>query len=337
MAQRVSHTDLESALARWQDANVISAEQANQIRALEAPEPDAGFREPAQILTWLGGFLALVATAVFIGIDWNNMGAAQQTMWAALAIAGSWGLAWFLRRKDDPIRIQVSNVLVIAGTLLIMLLAYSMYRLTGLWPERPSAPASQRTTNDLMGVAQVVTAIVAVYWAFRLRVSWMLLPAGFVGWIAWMAWMDHFREATDLESEFELLRLSLYGVLLVLAGLIVARLGWKHHATWLFLVGLTINLIMLGIRSFEDPMGLNALIFLAMTLIAIALGLISEMRIFLIYGAIGLYGWLSALVIETFGGSRPVAFALILVGALIVVAGVAWQRFHHPGQLANGH
>lgn len=337
MAHGISRTELDSALARWQQAQVISADQAEHIRKMERTAPDVLPREPAQVLAWLGGFLAIVASAVFIGVDWNKMGGAQQTMWATIAIAGLWGLAWALRRRDDLLRVQASNLLVIAGTGVIMLWAYAFYRLTGLWPEHSDAPESMDTTRNLMGIAQAVTAVVATFWAFRLRASWMIVPAGFVGWMAWMSWMDSFARDNDMESDTDILRLALYGVVLVIAGLVLTRLGWKNHATWLFVVGLSINLIMLGIRSFEDPMGLNGLIFLAMTLVAIALGLVSDLRIFLMYGAVGLYGWLSALVIETFGGSRPVAFALILLGVAIVAVSAIWQRFHTPDGIAHSH
>lgn len=336
MSRGISRTELESALARWQQAAVISADQAEHIRKMEQTAPDVLPREPAQVLAWLGGLLAIVASAVFIGIDWSNMGGAQQTMWATVAIVGLWGIAWALRRNGDPIRVQASNLLVIAGTGVIMLWFYAFYRLTGMWPARSDAPESVDTTNNLMGIAQAVTAVVATFWAFRLRVSWMILPAGFVGWMAWIAWMDRFG-TPPTESDNDILRLALYGVLLVIAGFALTRFGWKNHATWLFVVGLTINLIMLGIRSFQDPMGLNGLIFLAMTLIAIALGIVSDLRIFLVYGAVGLYGWLSALVIETFGGSRPVAFALILLGVAIVAVSAIWQRFHTPDGIVHSH
>ena len=337
MARGISRSELESALARWQQEQVISPEQAGKIREMETTAPDVLPREPAQVLTWLGGFLALIASAVFIGVDWNNMGAAQQTMWAVLGIGVLWGIAWALRRKDELLRVQASNLLVIVGTLMIMLLAYTLYRLTGLWPEHPDRPSSQDTTTRLMGIAQAVTAVVATFWAFRLRVSWMLLPAGWIGWMAWMSGIDAIRSIGNVETERDVLFLAIYGILLVGAGLVVARFGWKHHATWLYVVGLTINLIMLGMRSFENPLGLNGMVFLVLTVVAIALGIMSDQRIFLLYGAVGLYGWLSALVIETFGGSRPVAFALILVGVVIVVAGGAWQRFHAPDGLVHSH
>ena len=337
MARGISRTELEAALAKWQQAEVISADQAGKIRAMETTATDVLPREPAQVLTWLGGFLALIASAVFIGVDWNNMGAAQQTLWAVLGIGVLWGIAWALRRKDELLRIQASNLLVIVGTLMIMLLAYTLYRLTGVWPDHPDRPSSQDTTTMLMGIAQAATAVVAVFWAFRLRASWMLLPAGSIGWMAWMAGTDSIRSRGNVESDRDVLLLAAYGIVLVIAGLVVLRSGWKHHATWLFAVGLTINLIMLGIRSAENPLGLNGTVFLVLTVIAIVLGIMTDQRIFLLFGAVGLYGWLSALVIETFGGSRPVAFALILVGVAIVVAGGAWQRFHVPSDMAHSH
>lgn len=101
-----------------------------------------------------------------------------------------------------------------------------------------------------------------------------------------------------------------------------------NHARWLLVLGLVVVLLSLGISGFGDPTGLNGLLFLCAAIAAVVLGMITDLRHFLVIGAFSLYAWLSVLVIETFGGSRPVAFALTLVGAVVVAAGVLWQRYN---------
>jgi FtsH-binding integral membrane protein len=121
-------------------------------------------------------------------------------------------------------------------------------------------------------------------------------------------------------------------------GFVVAGRSLRQHAFWLFLSGLTATFLFLGIDSAGNPLGVTGLTLLALAVVAIVLSVRTDYRVFLIYGALGLYGWVSTLIVETFGGSRVVAFALILLGAVIVAAGLAWQRWsrhrledHRPG------
>lgn len=345
-----TRASLDTALERWRTAGVITAEQANAIREMEADAPLAApparaGMTPSTLITYIGGVLVIVASIVFVALGWRDMGDVQRLFWGTLAVAVPWGVGLFLRRLGQPLPILIGSILVAAGTVAIMLFGYTLYKVLGWWPEPwnywdADAAANEDRVSQLMMTSQIVAAIVAAVFAFRLHVPWMLLLTGGMGWIAWTTAVDQWVPREELEDP-ALWVMALYGVAFVVAGLVVDRLRMRQYAFWLFLVGLTATFVFLGIDSFDDALGPIGLTFLALALVAIVLSMVIDYQIFLLFGALGLYGWVSALIIDAFGGSRTVAAILIALGIVIVVAGLAWQRWfadrihhHHDGDPA---
>jgi uncharacterized membrane protein len=347
MTDRTPGTGLAQALARWRQAGIITPAQAEAIQRLEAhapadaPTADRFRLNPATLIVYIGAFLVAVASIVFVALGWSDMGRTQQFVWGTLAVAVPWGAAYGLRRSGKPMAVQGSIPLVIAGNVALLLFVYTLYRLAGWWPDHPDRPSSQDTTSQLMALDFAIAAVAAAAIAIWLRLPFMLLLAGGAGWMAWIQIVD---QIWRTEGEDPILQTSLYGFALVALGFVVTWLGQRHYAFWLFLVGLAVSFLFVGIDAFDDALGPTGLLFLVMTLAAIGVSLWLEFRVFLLFGAVGLYGWVSALIVETFGGSRPVAFALIVLGAVIVAFGLAWQRWLEPwwharrgGQGDHGH
>ncbi len=334
---------LDAALARWREAGIISGRQEQAIREIESTgtvttRPLRASITPSTLITYIGGFLVIVASIVFVALGWRDMGDGQRLLWGTLAVAAPWAAGFFIRRTGQPLAIHAGSLLIAAGTVAILLFGYTLYRVLGWWPDPwdyrdADAAANEDRVNQLMMLSQVLSAAVAAIFAFRLKVPWMLLLTGVMGWIAWMTFVDQWIPRQEREDP-SMWIMSLYGIAYVLAGLVVDRLRMRPYAFWLYLVGLTATFVFLGIDSFDDALGVTGLIFLALSIVAIALSMVLDEQIFLLYGALGLYGWISALIIDAFGGSRTVAAILIALGVVIVLAGVAWQRwfadrFHH--------
>jgi uncharacterized protein (DUF486 family) len=344
MAERNVPPVLEAAIARWQQAGIITGQQADAMRDLESrrtpspaptePAGEAGV-SPSALIISIGGFLVLVASVVFVALGWEGMGRAQQLLWGVLAVVVPWGAAFYLRRTRHNLALHAGSMLVAIGTLSLMLLGYTLFRAIGVWPDSwhfrdPDAAAKQLRTDQLMLVLQGVTAIVAAIFAFRLNIPSLLLITWVFGAFAWSTGVDLLDSRQGLDDP-AFWRIALFGVLLVVAGLAANRTGWRLHAFWLFFCGLTITFMFFGADVIGNVLGLSGLTFLALAIIAIALSMWTDYRIFLVYGALGLYVWVSALIVDTFGGSQPVAFALILLGAAIVIAGLLWQRWNQRG------
>ena len=333
MTQRPSDRTLEDALERWHQSGIITPEQASAIRDLErrSPHPALAAPErprisPATLIIVIGAVLVVVASAVFIGLGWSSMGRVQQFVWATLAVVLSWGVAWRMRRTGSALAVQGSAYLIALGNVALLLFGYTLFRLTGIWPDRPNLTENEDTVRALAAINLGVSAVVAAGFAFRLRLPFMLLVAGSLGAWAWhdlimLVAMDDDAVAPDDW------KMGLYGLFLIAAGMLLARRGLRQHAFWLFLVGLSVAFLYLGIFAFDSALGAGGLLFLLMAIAAVGASLWLEFRVFLLFGALGLYGWVSALIIDTFGGSQIVALLLILVGAAIVLAGLAWQRW----------
>lgn len=83
-----SHTSatFEQALKNWQQAGIITREQADAISAFESggirlglsPDAPRAPVTPSTLITYIGGFLVLVASGVFVGLGWADMGNAQR-------------------------------------------------------------------------------------------------------------------------------------------------------------------------------------------------------------------------------------------------------------------
>lgn len=74
---------LDDALERWQQAGVITPEQAATIREMEAAaslaaRPARTDITPSTLITYIGGFLVVVASIVFVALGWEDMGDLQR-------------------------------------------------------------------------------------------------------------------------------------------------------------------------------------------------------------------------------------------------------------------
>lgn len=342
---RASTDSLDAALARWRAAGIISGRQEQAIREIEttgtlATRPPRAGLTPSTLITFIGGFLVVVASIVFVALGWRDMGDGQRLLWGTLAVAAPWAGGLVLRRAAQPLAVHAGSLLVAVGTVAILLFGYTLYHVLGWWPAPwdygdADAAANEDRVNQLMMLSQVVAAAVAAIFAFRLKVPWMLLLTGVLGWMAWLTFVDQWIPRAE-RTDPSMWLLSLYGVVFVVAGLVVDRLRLRPYAFWLYLVGLTATFVFLGIDSFDNALGLTGLIFLSLSIVAIALSLVLDEQVFLLYGALGLYGWVSALIIDAFGGSRTVAAILIALGVVIVLAGVAWQRWF-AGRVSHHH
>lgn len=323
MAEQLPRDALEQMLERWRQAKLITEAQVSAIRDFEGTSaPDR--ISPTTILVYIGVFLVLVASVVFVALGWSDMGAAQRLMWGTLAVAVPWIGGTLLRRSGQPLAAHGSNALMAVGSVALILFTYTFANIAGWWPEQSVRQVDRYRQQDIMMAGQFLTVGATAFFAFRFRAAWMLAISGLVGWTFWAQAIDRFWRP-DQSSDVALWKMALYGVALIVLGLIVDRLAWRQHAFVLLFVGLFVAFVFLGVDAYDNALGPTGLLFLGMAFVAIVLSALTDYRVFLVFGALGLYGWLSALVVETFGGSRPVAFGLILLGAFIVAVGLLWQ------------
>jgi hypothetical protein len=277
--------------------------------------------------------MILLAYTFFLGLQWESLGGLGQAAAACGTVAGLWGIGALLRRRGYPI---AGNLLVFAGTGVTALAVYSVLRLAGLWPESTEAGAYRdfyRTIDANWVILEVVCIAVALVAAWRIRFPLLTLLIGFWGWYLSMdltelvTGHDDFTWGPVEWSVGTAVRLAM----LAIGVWLQERRGRQRQewSFWFYLFGHFAVLGNLGALALDDGAGLG-LLFLAVYLGFVVASVWLQARVFLVFGALGCYAYVSKLAFDVFAGSLGFVFSLALVGLLIVLSTVAYQRYAHP-------
>jgi uncharacterized membrane protein len=344
MTTRRNHEDLEQAVARWRSAGIITSDQAERILAhererdvaidvasVEAKPDGQRSLQLGSIISYIGGFLILFALTIFIGSGWDSMSRGMQFFWALIAVGGLLAAGFALRRF--PAARLGGNLLVFAGAGALPLLIYTFQRLVGWWPAEDQLEYEDFHDRILAVwiVMEIVSMVGAIALAYLIRFPLMLLLAGFWGWYLamdlarWVQGDDH-----DFWSDDHHWVGFVVGLLIVGAGLELARRHLRPYAFWLILFGNLTWMAHLGDIALDDDFGPAGLLFLLVSLIAVVLSVVTQFRVFLVFGALGLYSWVCYLVFDTFDDSTSVTLGLVLIGVFIVLTGIGYQKVAEP-------
>lgn len=344
MGEAPDREPLEAAIARWRSAGIVTEDQAGKILAHErergsgidlgSAEAKPDGRKSLQlgaIISYFGGFLILFALTIFIGIAWDAMSRGAQFFWALLAVGGLWGAGYVLRRF--PSARLGGNLLIFAGAGALPLVVYTFQRLVGWWPADDTLDYEDFHDRILAVwiVMELISMAGAVALAYLIRFPLMMLLAGFWGWYLamdlarWVRGDDH-----DFWNDDHHWVGFMVGLLIVGAGLELARRQLRPYAFWLLLFGNLTWLAHLGDLALDDDFGPVALLFLLVSLGAIVLSVVTQFRVFLVFGALGLYSWVCYLVFDTFDDVASVTLGLVLIGVFIVLTGIGYQKWLEP-------
>jgi hypothetical protein len=120
------------------------------------------------------------------------------------------------------------------------------------------------------------------------------------------------------------------GLVMLAVGLwLQLRRGAPEWSFWFYLFGHVAVLGNLGALAFDDGPALG-LIFLTVYLGFVVASVWLQARVFLVFGALGCYAYVSKLAFDVFAGSLGFVFGLALVGLLIVLSAVSYQRYVQP-------
>jgi hypothetical protein len=106
------------------------------------------------------------------------------------------------------------------------------------------------------------------------------------------------------------------------------RRGSQDWSFWFYLFGHVAVLGNLAALALDDGPVLG-LLFLTVYLGFVVASVWLQARVFLVFGALGCYAYVSKLAFDVFAGSLGFVFSLALVGLLIVLSTVGYQRYVH--------
>jgi hypothetical protein len=307
------------------EAGIFTTEQAVAFETwLSARYADVASFRPAHILYYLGGLIAVGAVSLFITLAWESWAGAPMLL-LALGFAGlGIALAHRFLRGGFNIPAGIMVTLAVATTPLAV---YSFQHLIGFWDAGHvgSVTDFHRYIDWRWFFMEMATLIAAAIALWRYRMPFLLMPVGVVLWYLSMDLVPLIFQ--DLDRSWELRRLVTMHMGLLTLGLafwIDVRSGReKDYAFWLYLFG--VLMFWGGLSLMESTSELGKFLYCMINLVMIATGALLMRRVFAVFGALGVAGYLFHLA-DLFSGSLLFPVWLAAIGIGIVFAGLFWQR-----------
>ncbi len=329
MAARFSERDLD----RWVEQDILTAAQRDAILAeLEVRPPDAELNL-ATLLYYGGGLLVLLAYSVFLGFQWEAMNEAGRVVISALSLA-FFGTVSYVLIRSDQYKLP-GELLQVVAVAVVPLLAFAVLDAAGIWPEEPGFRRSiqdrEEYQNDLTWARMAVigAAFLAALVAFRISRSPFVLAAALVSLTALFVDVSIQIETDRVYFEWEtpqLLVIAFMGAGALAAGVFAPRADERDYALWLYVLGLVGLTVGLGAEAFSSESVGWGVLWLIVSLAVVALSLPLQQRLFAAAGLAGVFAYLAKLVFDVFESANA-ALVLVLLGLMILGAGVLYQRF----------
>lgn len=306
-------------------AGILDAEQAARLWDFlaERGHDRAGFQF-SHILYYFGGLIAIGAMSLFMGTGWELFGG-----WGLFGIsccygvAGLWLTEFFLRRKHLKVPAGIVATFVIV---LVPLAVYGLQRGLGFWPDDQMTYHDYHERVDWRWIVmELATLAVGAILLWRYRLPYMVMP---IAATLWYMSMDLTPFVFGADDSWQMRKqVSVFvGLIIVLLALWVDLRTRREpdFAFWLYLFGVLAFWGGLSAMNSDSELGkaLYALLNIGMILIGAALA----RRVFVIFGGLGVAGYLGHLSYAVFKESLLFPFALTFIGLAVIGLGVLWQR-----------
>jgi hypothetical protein len=306
----ISREDLDWAASE----KLLSPEQAKLLwTRLEARRPDRSSFGVANVAYYLGALIVMSAMGWFMTLGWQKFGGG-----GIFLIAAGYAIAfllvghylWFSQNLKIP-----GGLLFTLAVWMVPLAIYGIEELTGIWPQ--GTPGTFRDYHIwvkgswiLMEIGTILAGAIALKF---IRFPFLTFPI------------------TPLllrKNEFnwnERLWVSLvFGALILVLSYIVDRRTREDYAFWGYLFGLMA--FWGGLSLMQSSSELNKFLYCLINLGLMLLAIFLDRRAFLVFGALGVFGYLGHLSYEVFKDSMMFPFALSVLGLLIIYLGIKYQR-----------
>jgi hypothetical protein len=312
---------------------------ASQLPVPQEPAPQApAAPEPRErrlglnlvtIAYYFGSFMILLAYTFFMGLHWQNMSYAMQLAVSGLTVGFLWSVGIMLRRYGSSLP---GGLLIFAGTAIIPLVAYTLAQTLGIWPQTPGYDDPSyynfyETVRPYWVYLEVVSLLVAVIVLVLTRFPLVTMLIAFWGWYLSMD-LARGTEQSGYPgySDREQIVSIVVGVVMLLAGVLLQGRTRQDYSRWLYIAGQLVLLANLSALTYEKE-GVLGLVYIAIYVGFVVASVWLQRPVFLVFGALGCYGYISYLAFKTFSGAEGFPIALALVGLLIVLTAVAYQKY----------
>lgn len=304
---------------------LISAEQSQAVwNALEARGAGRPRFELSHVMYYFGAVIVIAAMGCFMTLGWESFGGG-----GILLISGVYAACFAAvgtRLWRNPKFAVPGGLLVTMAVCMAPLAIYGFQRLTGIWPQ--ADPGNYRGLHVwvkggwlLMEVGTIVAGLVALRFV---RFPFLTAPIAFALWYMSM-------DLTPLlfgQHEFgwdERLWVSVcFGLAMLCGAFLIDRRTREDYAFWGYLFGTLA--FWSGLSLMESGSELTKFLYCLVNVGLIAVSVLLQRRVFIVFGSLGVFGYLAYLSYDAFRDSLLFAFALSAIGLLVIFLGIQYQR-----------
>jgi hypothetical protein len=305
----------------------ISTDQADLLwQELQSTETihDKPKFDITNVAYYLGALIVIGAMGWFMNKAWEAFGGG-----GIFAIASCYAICFVLAGRTlwkQDLRIPGGLLFTIA-VCMTPLAVYGLERWTGFWPA--SDPGQYTNFHPyingswlLMEATTVVAALIALrFWQF----PFLTAPIAYALWYMSMDLVELLGNHQGMGwGEKQIVSAVFGGVMLLVSYLVDLRGKSDDYAFWGYLFGLMA--FWGGLSSMDSNSELGKFIYCLINLGLIFCSLVLRRRTFIIFGSLGLFGYLGHLAYRVFADSILFPFALSLVGIGIIFLGVQYKR-----------
>lgn len=308
------------------DQGIITEQQVSKIwDILTTQKKDSPKFDVIHVAYYFGTFIIMSAMGWFINDAWNKFGGG-----ALAAIAIVYGLCFVFAGKYFWFR---ENLKVPGGLLFTLavwmtpLAIFGVEKMIGWWPQ--DEPGLYRDYFQwvkggwfLMEVGTILVGLISLRF---IKFPFLTFPISFALWFMSMD-ITPLLFSGDQHGYWEARKLvSLYfGLILLSATYFIDRRTKEDFAFWGYLFGLLA--FWGGLSLLESTSEFNKFIYCLINLCLILISILFKRKVFIVFGALGVFGYIGHLAQKVFADSLLFPLALTGIGCLIIYLGVQYQR-----------
>ncbi len=307
-----------------QTADRLSQAFAN--RRTDRPRFDA-----QHVAYYAGALLVIGAMGWFMGVAWEDLGGAGIFFISVIYMLGFAAVGW--RFWNRPAGRVMGGLLVTIAVAITPLATYGLQRWTGFWHgDDPGQYTEFHHWIRSGWLAMELTTIAAGLIALRfVRFPFVTAPVAFALWYMGMDLTPIIASSEDFDWELRKQVSLWFGLAMIAATYAVDRRTREDFGFWGYLFGLIA--FWGGLTLMDSDSELAKFGYCLINLGLIFASLFLRRRAFLVFGALGVFGYLMHLAVEIFEDSVLFPFALtglgiavIWLGAVIRRRGAEWER-----------
>ncbi|WP_281645362.1 DUF2157 domain-containing protein [Parendozoicomonas sp. Alg238-R29] len=303
------------------EQNLLQPEQVEPLYSFLKQQSGPRF-DLTHVLYYFGGLIAIGALTLFMTLGWEEFGGAGILIISCVyAMLGLFITTTFQQAgRDIPAGICAAFVIAITP-----LAVYGFQQTMGWWPDDSVYQEFHRHIKFLWIYMELATLLVGAIMIWRYRYPFMLMPVAVTLLYLSMDIAELFLGEDYGWRERGWITMW-FGLAMTLFAFLVDIRSRKtlDYSFWLYLFG--VMAFWGGMSSQHSDSEFSKFIYLCINLLLAVSGVVIARRVFVVFGALGVAGYLGHLANEVFENSWLFPIALTVIGLAIIWLGVVWQK-----------